>query len=40
MVVVEVIGMAILGCFLIAKMAVDCHEYEIFSDHYEIFRDE
>jgi hypothetical protein len=36
----EVIGMAILGCFLFSKLAVDCHEYELFRDDYEIFGDE
>lgn len=38
--VLEVIGMAVFGCFLISKMAVDCHKYEIFSDNYELFNDD
>lgn len=40
MVLAEVIAMAIIGCFLLSKMAVDCHEYEIFSDEFEIFSDD
>lgn len=38
--ILEVIGIAVLGVFLMSRLAVDCHEYEICRDDFEIFGDE